>query len=66
MMAQRSSSDLGKVRPDLSGIVPVPNWLDRQLNYAYKQRYKARLRGDQRRLEWADREISRLRAKAGL
>lgn len=57
---------LDKIQVSLAGIVPIPNWLDRQLNYAYKQRYKAQKRGDQRLLDWADREISKLKAKGGI
>lgn len=50
----------------LGGIKPLPTWLCARLNYAYKQQFKAMKTKDQRRLAWAQREIAKLREKAGI
>lgn len=58
--------DLSRVSVPLAGVKPVPAWLDARLNYAYKERFKAAKAKDTKRLEWAEREIERLRVKGGL
>lgn len=50
----------------LAQVKALPNWLSIALDSAYKSRWKAKKKGDSRALASADRNIARLRSKAGL